>query len=216
MTYRCSLTAADSTHRKRYERSSQKCDDPNLTSTALTSDEPDVAGIVAVFDEHAVAFVVVGGVAAREWGATRATKDLDTVVATEGVNLARVAEALTEIGARLRVDGLSDDEARALSMPITGDWLSRLEISTWQTDLGAVDVLAHIPDLDGTRLDYQTLAARAKQIDVDGITVLIASLHDIVASKRWANRPKDRDALHELEQLADQIEHDNTPDTDLN
>lgn len=157
-----------------------------------------------MFDQHAVAFVLVGGVAAREWGATRGTEDLDAVVATDGVNLARVAMALNEVGARLRVEGLSDDESRQLSTTVTGDWLSRLEISTWQTDLGAVDVLAIIPDLDGTRLDYETLAERASEVDVDGLTVRIASLDDIIASKRWADRPKDREALVELREIRGQ------------
>jgi hypothetical protein len=181
----------------------------------LTSDGPDVEAIVAVFDEHAVAFVLVGGVAAREWGATRRTKDLDAVVATDGINLARVAEALNQVGAPLRVDGMDDETARQLSPPVTSEWLSRLELSTWQTDLGAVDVLKNIPDLAGARLDYETLAVRASEIEIDGVTVRIASLDDIIASKRWADRPKDREALVELDGIRTQLEHDNAPDFDI-
>lgn len=164
--------------------------------------------MVAVFDDHGVAFVLVGGVAARTWGAERPTKDLDAVVATDGINLARVAEALNEVGARLRVEGMDDETARQLSPPVTGDWLSRLELSTWQTDLGAVDVLKNIPDREGAHLDYDRLAARSTAVDVDGVIVQIASLEDIIASKRWADRPKDREALVELAEIQTQPNHD--------
>ena len=86
-----------------------------------------------------------------------------------------------------------------------------MEIFTWQTDLGAVDVLSHIPGLDGSRLDYKTLLVRAESRDVDGTVVHVASLDDIIASKRWANRRKDHDALVEL----DQIRRDLDPGVDL-
>ena len=168
-----------------------------------------------MFTQHAVAFVVVGGVAAQQWGATRPTKDFDAVVDFGGVNLARVAEALNAAGARLRVDGLSDDEARRLAVPIHSDALARIQISTWQTDLGAVDVLSHIPDLDGARLDYETLAERATEIDVDGVIVQVADLADIIASKRWADRPKDRDALLELDELQHQRDLATDPGLDI-
>lgn len=145
-------------------------------------DEPDVSGLVAVLDRHAVAYVVVGGIGAREWSAERRTKDFDAVVDFAGVNLARAAEAFNDVGARLRVEGLTDAEARQISVPVEGEALARIEISTWQTDLGVVDVLNHIPDLDGTRLDDDTVAERAVTKDVDGISVQIADLSDIIAS----------------------------------
>jgi len=36
---------------------------------------------------------------------------------------------------------------------------------------------------------------------VDGVVIRVAALDDIVASKQHANRPKDREALPELEEL---------------
>ncbi len=136
----------------------------------------------------------------------RITRDVDTVLDFDRANLSRAAHALAELHARLRVEGLDDDAARALSVKPHGEWLGRMEISTWRTDLGAVDLLSHIPDLDGQRLDYNTLRSRATEFDFDGVTVQVASLDDIIASKRWANRPKDRDALPELEELQGQLD----------
>ena len=40
----------------------------------------------------------------------------------------------------------------------------------------------------------------------DGLTVVIASLDDIIDSKRSASRPKDQMALPYLESLRDEIE----------
>jgi hypothetical protein len=45
----------------------------------------------------------------------------------------------------------------------------------------------------------------------DEVTVVVADLHDIIASKEWANRPKDREALPELRDLVAQMEFDDAP-----
>lgn len=116
--------------------------------------------------------------------------------------LGRVAAALRELHARLRVEGLSDDEAAALPMSIDADILGRLEISTWRTDAGDVDVLTDLPARDGRRLDYAALSARADRLQLHGATVSVAALDDVIASKEWADRPKDREALPELRGLA--------------
>jgi hypothetical protein len=41
--------------------------------------------------------------------------------------------------------------------------------------------------------------------------VVVADLHDIIASKEWANRPKDQEALPELRDLMAQMELDDAP-----
>jgi hypothetical protein len=42
-------------------------------------------------------------------------------------------------------------------------------------------------------------------VDVGGSTVTVASIDDVIASKQWANRPKDRDALPELIAIRDRL-----------
>ena len=85
--------------------------------------------------------------------------------------------------------------------------LSRLEISTWRTDAGDLDVLTAIRRRDGQRASYDDLASRSAQVHVDGIVVHVAALQDIIDSKEFADRPKDREALDELRRLA--AKHDN-------
>ena len=45
------------------------------------------------------------------------------------------------------------------------------------------------------------LADRADELELDGTFVRVAALDDVIASKEWADRPKDRDALAELRAL---------------
>ncbi|CAN5233352.1 hypothetical protein BH18ACT4_BH18ACT4_04400 [soil metagenome] len=163
----------------------------------------DAERIVAVLARHHVEYLVVGAVAAQLHGASRPTHDLDCVASTTADNLDRLAAALRELDARPRVHGLTDDEARQLPLPLDGDMLSRMETSTWRTDAGDLDVLTHLPDRHGQRLDYDDLTARSTNATIEGITVRVAALDDVIGSKEWVGRPKDLSALAELYEIRD-------------
>ncbi|MCB9403258.1 MAG: hypothetical protein H6519_02365 [Microthrixaceae bacterium] len=158
--------------------------------------------ITECFDRHGVEYLIVGGVGAQLHGATRPTSDFDSLPKTSGENLDRLGIALRELGAYLRVEGLTDEEARALPVHLDGATLARMDISTWRTDAGDLDVLTAIPTRDGGRSRYEDLLVRASSVDFGGVPVRVAALEDIIASKEWADRPKDRAALEELRRLA--------------
>lgn len=155
-----------------------------------------------VLDRHGVEYLVVGGVAARAYGAVRPTADFDCLVRRAESNLDRLAGAMQELNARIRTEGLSDDEAKRLPVQVTAASLARMEVSTWRTDAGHLDVLADLPARDGRRQLYEDLTAGAHIIEAAGFSLRAASLPDIIASKEWANRPKDEQALPELRELA--------------
>jgi len=69
------------------------------------------------------------------------------------------------------------------------------------TAAGPLDLLVELRDRQGCRHDYGELSARAVGYDVGDLTVQLASLDDIVASKEFAGRDKDRPALPELNEL---------------
>ncbi|MFI5047288.1 MAG: hypothetical protein ACHQIG_09520 [Acidimicrobiia bacterium] len=158
--------------------------------------------IVECLDRFGVQYLLVGGIGAQMHGATRPTRDFDSLPSTSKENLDRLAGAMRELNARLRVEGLSDDEARTLPLPIDAESLRSMEISTWRTNAGDLDLLMAIPNRDGGRVPYEELVDRAERVQIGSVTVLVASLPDIIASKEWADRPKDREALVELRQLA--------------
>ena len=103
-----------------------------------------------------------GGVAAIAHGARRLTVDLDCVALRTYENLDRLAEALRDLNARLRVQGLDDAEAALLPVRIDRETLGRMEISTWRTDAGDFDILADLPTRDGRRLRYDDLDRRRR------------------------------------------------------
>ena len=129
---------------------------------------------------------------------------------------------MRELNARLRAEGLSDAESIELTGHLPSpEFFGRGEITTWQTDAGPLDVLHDMPSRDGDRLSYDELNVRAiTHTYAGGVAIRVAALDDIVASKQWANRPKDRRALPELEalqqlaELASRRERD-TPRPDL-
>jgi len=60
------------------------------------------ARIVEVLDRHQVDYVLVGGMGARLHGATKLHRDFDVCPDTGRKNLGRLAEALKELGAKMR------------------------------------------------------------------------------------------------------------------
>ena len=167
--------------------------------------------LVEVLSRHGVEYLVVGGLAARAYGASRETKDFDCLVRRAKENLDRLAAAMRELNARLRVQGLSDAEAAQLPMKIDAVALNAIEISTWRTDAGDLDVLVDIPGRYGRRRQYDDLVANAHVLQYSGMVVRVAGLDDIIASKEWANRPKDREALPELRELRDRAPREQRP-----
>jgi hypothetical protein len=58
---------------------------------------------------------------------------------------------------------------------------------------------------------FEGLKARAVCRDMDGETILVASLGDIIASKRAANREQDRAVLPILEELSEMLDRGTLP-----
>ena len=69
---------------------------------------------------------------------------------------------------------------------------------TLETDVGAVDLLGDITGVSS----FEDLWERVVEMDLGGgLSVRVASLDDLIAMKRAADRPKDRLHLMELEAL---------------
>jgi hypothetical protein len=71
------------------------------------------------------------------------------------------------------------------------------------TDFGEMD-LTFLPAGRAGGYDGWRLGATEEELS-DGLIVVIASLDDIIDSKRAANRPKDQMALPYLESLRDEL-----------
>lgn len=164
----------------------------------------DPGRILTTLERHGVEYVLVGGLGARAHGALRPTSDIDCVPDGTVDNLDRLAAAMRELGARLRVGGMSDDEARRLPVQLDEVTLRSFGSSTWMTDAGAIDILRDLRDRSGADVPFELLRGRSVDQNIDGVVVHVAGLDDIIAAKEHADRVKDREALPELRRLRDE------------
>lgn len=152
--------------------------------------EPDA--LVSRLAAGGVDFVVVGGIAVIAQGYVRLTRDLDIVYERRRGNLDRLGEVLVELHARLR--GGRED------VPFVPDGraLRSTEILTLTTDHGWLDLLA----VPAGAPPYADLRAGADMIEIANVTLAVASIGDLLAMKRAANRPRDIADIEALEAIA--------------
>jgi hypothetical protein len=158
----------------------------------------DPVRICQILNEEDVAYVIVGGFALVVHGSSLPTRDIDVVPSRQEENLDRLGRALRRMNAMIRTAG---DPVPA---PIDGRFLANMPIMlNLVTDLGDVD-LTFTPS--GGLGGFDEWSEHALVVEIaEGLTVRIASLDDIIDSKRAANRPKDQMALPYLESLRDEL-----------
>jgi hypothetical protein len=157
--------------------------------------DKDAAAIFSTLDRHRVAYVVIGGMAAAMWGSDLPrTTDADITPAADRENLRRLAGALDELHARLRVEGVPE----GVAAPLDAEAIAGRSVLTLLTDHGPLDI-SFTPE--GTA-GYDDLAGRATLLSVGGHAgVPVADLADVIASKEAAGRAKDLRQLPSLRRL---------------
>jgi predicted nucleotidyltransferase len=148
--------------------------------------------ILEVLARHGVQFVVVGAVAAIAQGSPLPTEDVDITPARDAVNLERLASALDELEARLRVA----NKPEGVAFPFDAAALERNEIWTLTTPHGDLDIVFVPAGTEG----YEDLRRSAIVVDFGSVQVSMASLADVIRSKQAAGRPKDLSQLPALRQ----------------
>lgn len=152
--------------------------------------EYEFGEILRVLKKHDVRFIVIGAIAAIAQGYPLNTQDIDITPTRDPANLERLAAALRELGARLRVP---TDEA-GVAFPVDAQMLAGAEMWTLQTQHGDLDI-SYVPS--GTQ-GYEDLRRDARDEEIGGVEVAIASLTDIIRSKEAAGREKDQAQLPAL------------------
>jgi hypothetical protein len=153
-----------------------------------------------VLAQGQVEFLVVGGVAARAHGSARLTNDLDVVYRRTAENLERLVAALRPYTPHLR--------GAPLGLPFRWDaeTLRRGLNFTLTTAFGDLDLLGEIAGGGG----YDSLRADSASIAAFGVEILCLNLERLIETKRAAGRPRDLEAIAELEALLE--ERDNWRD----
>jgi predicted nucleotidyltransferase len=154
----------------------------------------DFAGVLRCLAEAGVEYVVVGGAAATAHGSARLTQDLDIVYRRTEDNLHRLAAALAPHRPYLRgaPPGLPFHwDARTLHRGLN---------FTLTTDFGDLDLLGEITG--GGR--YEDLLPEAVPIRLFGLSCQVLGLDSLIRVKRAAGRPKDLEAIAELEAIREE------------
>ncbi|MDQ3355109.1 MAG: hypothetical protein M3507_11660 [Actinomycetota bacterium] len=158
----------------------------------------DPAGIIAALNRHGVDYVLIGGLAAVLHGSPYQTQDADITPAAGRENLARLAAALIDLEARLRVA----NEPDGIPFDRSAEALEKASIWNLQTTCGMFD-LSFTPSGTG---GYADLVDNAITLQLGGEMVNVASLADIVRSKEAAGRVKDLAVLPTLRALLERQE----------
>jgi Nucleotidyltransferase of unknown function (DUF6036) len=145
---------------------------------------PEPLDAQRIFDElarHGVDFVLVGGLAAQTHGNTRMTNDVDVIPAPDPDNLARLADALRALAARVLNPGHEGLEIDAAMLP-------RATIWQFATPHGDIDVLHEAPGA----APYGELRERAQVIALADARIPVAGRDDLIRMKLARGRPVDR------------------------
>lgn len=150
--------------------------------------------LLPVLCQAGVEFILVGGLAAVVHGASRATYDVDVVYSREPENLDRLAQALSPYDPYLR------GAPPGLPFKWDRETIRRGLNFTLTTSLGSIDLLGEIAG-GGS---YQDLVPGSNEIEIFGIRCLCLDLEHLIRTKRAAGRPKDLEAVAELEAIQEE------------
>ncbi len=154
----------------------------------------DFAGLLKALSEGAVKYILIGGVAAAAHGSSRLTQDIDVVYERNPDNLERLATALAPYKPYLR------GAPRGLPFRWSPETLSNGLNFTLTTSLGDIDLLAEVAG-GGT---YQNLLGDSISLRIFGMECRCVTLQRLIRLKRAAGRPRDLEAIAELEAILEE------------
>ena len=164
----------------------------------------DPRRILEVLAVHDVEFVVIGGIAATFHGSPYLTYDVDICPADEDDNLRRLAAALEELDARVRVT----DEPDPIRIYFSPRVLRSAPFLNLSTRFGALDIV-HKP---GGTEGYDDLIRDATRVAVGAVQIVTASRADVLRSKESIRRDKDLLTINILRELEER-ERQEKPDS---
>ena len=154
----------------------------------------DFPELIRLLVNDGVDFIVVGGAAATAHGSARLTEDLDIVYRRTRENVARLTRALAPHQPYLR------GAPPGLPFRWEEQTILRGLNFTLTTSLGPVDLLGEITGGGG----YDDLLPYCVQLELFDVRCLCLGLERLIHVKRAAGRPKDFEAIAELEAILEE------------
>ena len=149
------------------------------------------ADILRLLGKHGVEFVVVGGYAVVAHGGTLVTQDVDVCCNFSPENLLRIQEALKDHHPVHRIT------PKRLPLQLTKENCQGLKNIYLDTDIGQIDCLGEILGIG----DFQEVKKRSFVVDLEGRDIRLLELDALIEAKKALNRPRDQEAVLELEAI---------------
>ena len=161
---------------------------PNMAKDFLT--------FLEKLNDEGVEFVIVGGVAARLYGSTRLTHDVDIVPNLTPESWRKTVACLWKEGGRPRIPESVEAIADVRNIQT---WIveKNMRALNFRSEDGFVEVDLLVAESER----FESLKERATAVKFRGKTYFIAALDDLIAMKRAAGRPKDMLDIRELEDI---------------
>ena len=146
-------------------------------------------------NEHDVEYVLVGGVAAVVHGSQLVTGDVDICAPLDELNLAKIIAALAGLHPKYR---MAPDRR---PLPSDPGQLAGFKNLYLETDLGQLDILSEITGVGA----YAEVVLHTISLDLGGAMCRVLDLDALIRSKKAMGRPRDRQAVIELEAICQRL-----------
>src|SRR5438094_435359 len=160
----------------------------------MNASETKFREILSLFTQQQIRFILIGGLAGMAHGNARATLDVDVVYARDHENIRRIVSALKPYRPYLRgappgLPFVLDEKTVQMGLNFT-----------LTTALGDLDLLGEVAGAG----NYEQLLPHSIEIELFGVNCRCASLERLIQMKRAAGRPKDLEAIAELQALLEE------------
>ena len=143
----------------------------------------DYKDTLSVLSKRKVKFILVGAYAMAVQGYPRSTMDIDLWIIPDPENALLVLQALDEFGAP--AGELSPEDLQKK------DLIFQIGVAPRRIDI--------ITSVDG--LTFEEAYSNSETIEIEGISVQVLSISDLIKNKRSTGRIKDQADAEELEKL---------------
>ena len=140
---------------------------------------------------NGVDFVIVGGFAGVVHGCTYVTQDIDICCDFSPANLLVLQKAISDLDP---VHRMTPGRKR---LALTEEACTQLKNLYLDTTMGQLDCLSVIGGLG----DFDQVKQSSELVEVEGVKMRVLNLNALIKAKKSMNRPRDRQALLQLEAI---------------
>ena len=151
----------------------------------------DFVNLLERLVNRGVDFVIVGGFAGVVHGCTYVTQDIDICCDFSPANLLALQRALVDLEPVHRMT------PQRKKLELTEETCAQFKNLYLDTKEGQLDCLSVIDGLG----DYSQAKQESERIEVEGTKMRVLSLEALVRTQRAMNRPRDKEAVSQLEAI---------------